>query len=93
MILEYQSAWAPNLEYWHNVIKATPRFLDLVVNHRYYEDGLGFIGEAKIDQTHLINKQKDLTIEHWKQAGAIVMDDEILWESTDNVDLFDAFPV
>jgi hypothetical protein len=93
LILEYTTAWAPNLEYWHNLIKETPRLLDLVVNHRYYEDGLGFIGEARIDQTFLINKQKDLTVEHWQKAGAITIDDEILWESTDNVNLFDAFPL
>ena len=95
MILNYTTAWAPNLEYWHNVIKETPRFLDLVVNHRYYEDGLGFIGEARIDQTFLVNKQKDLTIEHWQRAGAITLDDEILWDSTGvaDVDLFDAFPL
>jgi hypothetical protein len=93
LILEYTTAWAPNLEYWHNVIKETPRFLDFEIKHQYYEDGLGFIGEAKIDQTFLINKQKDLTIEHWKKAGAITVDDEILWDSTDSLDLFDAFPL
>jgi hypothetical protein len=93
LFLEYAPAWAPNIEYWHNLIKATPRFLDFIVNHQYYEEGLGFIGDARIDQTYVKNNQKDLTVDHWKKAGAIVMEDEILWDSTYNVNLFDAFPV
>jgi hypothetical protein len=93
MILDYTTAWAPNIAYWQNVIKAIPRFLDFEVKHQYYEDGIGFIGEASIDQTNYSEWQEDLTIEHWQKAGAITVDDEILWDSTADVDLFGAFPL
>lgn len=93
MILDYTTAWAPNIAYWQNVIKAIPRFLDFEVKHQYYEDGIGFIGEASIDQTNYNEWQEDLSIEHWQKAGAITVDDEILWDSTTDVDLFDAFPL
>ena len=93
MILTYTTAWSPNVEYWHNLIKEYPRFLDFEITHQYHESGLGFIGEAKVDQVRINNKQTDLTIHHWQKAGAITIDDEILWDSTENVDLFNAFPL
>ena len=93
LILDYTTAWAPNIAYWQNVIKAVPRFLDFQVKHQYFEDGIGFIGEAEIDQTDYKEYQEDLEITHWQKAGAIILDDEILWESTTDVSLFDAFPL
>jgi hypothetical protein len=93
LILDYTTAWAPNIAYWENVIKAVPRFLDFEVKHQYYEDGIGYLGEYRIDQTFSNGWQKDLTIEHWERAGAITVDDEILRDSTTDVDLFDAFPL
>ena len=93
LMLDYTTAWAPNIAYWQNVIKAVPRFLDFQVKHQYFEDGVGFIGEAEIDQTDYKEYQEELEIEHWQRAGAIILDDEILWESTTDVSLFDAFPL
>jgi hypothetical protein len=93
LILDYETPWAPNEAFWVNVIRSVPRFLDFEIKHQYYEDGIGFIGETYTDQVNVTSKQRDLTVEHWKKAGAVVIDDEILWESTDNVDLFDAFPL
>jgi hypothetical protein len=93
LMLNYETAWAPNEAYWMNVIKSVPRFLDFEVKHQYYEDGIGFIGESLVDQLTNRNKQEDLTVEHWKKAGAITVDDEILWDSTESLDLFDAFPL
>jgi hypothetical protein len=93
LMLDYTTAWAPNIAYWQNVIKAVPRFLDFQVKHQYFEDGIGFIGEAEIDQTDYKEYQEDLEIAHWQKAGAIILDDEILWESTTDVSLFDAFPL
>lgn len=93
LFLEYTTAWAPNIAYWQNVIKATPRFLDFEVKHQYYEDGIGFIGEYRTDQTYSNGWQEDITIEHWQKAGAITVDDEILWDSTNDITLFDAFPL
>jgi hypothetical protein len=93
LMLDYTTAWAPNIAYWQNVIKAVPRFLDFQVKHQYFEDGIGFIGEAEIDQTDYKEYQEDLDIEHWQRAGAIILDDEILWDSTTDVSLFDAFPL
>jgi hypothetical protein len=93
LILEYETPWAPNEAFWINVVKSVPRFLDFEIKHQYYEDGIGFIGESFIDQVNVTNKQQDLTIEHWQRAGAITVDDEILWDSTEDLDLFDAFPL
>ena len=93
MILDYTTAWAPNIAYWQNVIKAIPRFLDFEVKHQYFEDGIGFIGEARIDQVDYSEWQEDIVLDHWRRAGAITVNDEILWDSTTELMLFDAFPL
>jgi hypothetical protein len=91
-ILKYETTWSPNLDYWFNLIKAIPRFLDFEIKHQYFEDGIGYIGECLTNKVVMDNHQQDITVEHWKKAGAIVLNNEILWHESE-VDLFDAFPI
>lgn len=88
--LGYQTAWAPNVNFWAQFSKMYP----VKISHRYFEEGVCFIGEALIEDGAIDDYCVDIDEKIYKKAGAIVdADGNIDWDIDQNYNLYEAFPL
>jgi hypothetical protein len=87
--LYYQTAWSPNIEFWKYVCKMGP----FIVEMRYIEEGMGYIGETTIERNNVDDYCINTTTEMYVDIGAALDEDgEIDWDNTD-VNEWDMFPL
>jgi hypothetical protein len=87
------TAWAPNVEFWAKFSELYPQ---LVIEHRYLEEGMCFIGEATYEAGDYSDTCLDITGEMYKKAGAILDEENnIDWDNPENydIDLWSLFPL
>jgi hypothetical protein len=90
ILLSYQTAWAPNINFWAQFTEKYP----VEVEHRYYEEGVCFIGEATIKDGEIDDYCVDIDEAIYKQAGVILEEDgTVNWELGQDYSLADAFPL
>jgi len=90
IFLGYQTAWAPNVNFWAEFTKLYP----VKVSHRYFEEGVSFIGEATIEDGEIDDYCIDITEEMYVKAGATLTDDGTVdWEAGQDYNLYDLFPL
>ena len=90
IILGYNTAWAPNINFWAQFSEKYP----VEISHRYVEEGMSFIGEAKIKDGITDDYCVDIDDEIYKKAGVILEEDGTIdWEAGQDYNLFDAFPL
>lgn len=88
--ISFDTAWSPNCEFWATFSEKYPT---LTIEHRYYEDGMSFIGEAYYEAGNTDDYCQDLTPEMYVKAGAVLDEDgEVDWDNSD-IDLFTLFPL
>ena len=88
--LGFNTAWSPNCEFWTAFSEKYPT---LEIHHRYYEEGMSFIGEAFYKDGNCEDNCEDITNEIWERAGAVLDDEgEVDWDNSD-VNLFSVFPL
>lgn len=90
--LTYQTAWAPNREFWKTVSK---RFPKLVIDLRYLEEGMWFMGQDIYKAGELIAQEyyNDIPDDICVKAGAVFGEDgEIDWDES-NLHLWSVFPL
>jgi hypothetical protein len=64
------------------------------ITHRYYEEGMSFIGEATIKDGIVDDYCVDIDEDIYKQAGVILEEDgTVNWELGQDYSLADAFPL
>ena len=87
--LYYQTAWSPNIPFWEYVCNMGP----FIVEMRYIEEGMGFIGEAEIERDSVDDYCVNITTEMFEGIGAVLDEDgEVDWDNT-NVNEWDLFPL
>lgn len=87
--LYYQTAWSPNIEFWKYVCKMGP----FIVEMRYIEEGMGYIGETTVERNNVDDYCVNTTNEMYVDIGAALDEDgEIDWDNT-NVNEWDMFPL
>jgi hypothetical protein len=88
--LGYSTAWAPNVNFWAKFTEAYP----VKISHRYFEEGVCFIGEAIIEGGSMDDYCVDIDDKVYVAAGA-VLDSEgnIDWEIDQNYNLYNVFPL
>jgi hypothetical protein len=86
IVIWYDTAWAPALDFWDTVSK---KFPSLTIKIRYYEEGVGFIGE-----THFANGETtkdisgDVTTEMLIAAGCEASEDGTIdWDEDQSYNL------
>jgi hypothetical protein len=88
--LGFNTAWSPNCEFWTTFSEKYPT---LEIYHRYYEEGMSFIGEAFYKDGYCNDSPQYLTSEMYVKAGAVLdKDGEVDWDNSD-VNLFSVFPL
>jgi hypothetical protein len=88
--LGFDTAWSPNCDFWTAFSEKYP---SLRISHKYYEEGMCFIGEAFYEGGAFFDNCQDLTTEMYVKAGA-VLDEEgyVDWDQSD-INIFDIFPL
>lgn len=87
--LFYQTAWSPNTEFWKYVCNMGP----FIVEMRYIEEGMGYIGETTISKDNVDDYCTQMTTEMFASIGAVIDEDgEVNWDETD-VNEWDIFPL
>jgi hypothetical protein len=88
--LGFDTAWSPNCEFWTTFSEKYPT---LEIYHRYYEEGMSFIGEAFYKDGMCNDNCQDITDKIWERAGAVLdKDGEVDWDKSD-VNLYSVFPL
>lgn len=88
--LGYNTAWSPNCDFWTTFSRKYPT---LKIYHRYYEEGMSFIGEAFYENGSFEDNCQDITNRMWERAGAVLDENgDVDWDRSD-VNLFNAFPL
>jgi hypothetical protein len=90
--LNYQTAWAPNRDFWQ---KVSERFPSLRIDLRYLEEGMCFMGQEIIQNGETIDEvyHNDISNEMYAKAGAVFdKDGDIDWDQSE-VNLWDMFPL
>jgi hypothetical protein len=86
----FDTAWSPNCAFW---VAFSEKYPTVKISHKYYEEGMCFIGEASYENGNFEDNCQDITPQMWERAGAVLDEDgEIDWDKSD-VDLFEAFPL
>jgi hypothetical protein len=87
--LVYQTAWSPNIEFWKYVCNMGP----FIVEMRYIEEGLGYIGETTIKKDNVDDYCTNATNEMLESIGATLdKDGEVDWDVSE-VNEWDLFPL
>ena len=87
--LSYQTAWSPNIEFWKYVCNMGP----FIVEMRYIEEGMGYIGETTVERNNVDDYCVNMTSEMFASIGAVIDEDgEVNWDETD-VNEWDLFPL
>lgn len=90
MTISFNTAWAPNVQFWAKFSELYPT---LSIIHYYYEEGMGFIGEAIYENGLVDDYCIDISNEIWEKAGAVFNSEGYVdWDNSD-VCLFDVFPL
>jgi len=88
--LGFDTAWSPNCDFWTAFSEKYPK---AQISHRYYEEGMSFIGEAFYEDGGFDDNCQDITDELLQKCGAVLDEDGYIdWDKSD-VCLFDAFPL
>jgi hypothetical protein len=88
--LGYNTAWAPNCAFW---TAFSEKYEGVKISHRYYEEGVGFIGEAYYEDGNFEDNCQDVTNEILEKCGGVLDEDgNVDWEKSD-LDLSNAFPL
>jgi hypothetical protein len=86
----FNTAWSPNCAFW---VGFSEKYPTVKISHKYYEEGMCFIGEASYENGDFEDNCQDITAKIWERAGAVLDEDgEVDWDLSD-VDLFEAFPL
>lgn len=87
--LTYQTAWSPNIEFWKYVCNMGP----FIVEMRYIEEGMGFIGETTVAKDTVDDYCINTTNEMLESIGAVLdKDGQIDWDLTE-INEWDLFPL
>jgi hypothetical protein len=87
--LRYQTAWSPNIEFWKYVCRMGP----FIVEMRYIEEGMGYIGETTITKDNVYDYCINITTEMLESVGGVIDDTgEIDWGASD-INEWDLFPL
>lgn len=87
--LWYNTAWSPNVAFWEYVCELGPFEVEL----KYFEEGMGFVGETLITKDGIEENHQQITTEMLVSVGAYLDDDgEIDWDESD-VNMWDLFPL
>jgi hypothetical protein len=88
--LGYSTAWSPNVNFWAEFSKLYP----VKISHRYFEEGMCFIGEAEIENGKIDDFCVEIDERVYKAAGAILdADGNVDWEIDQEYNLYDVFPL
>jgi hypothetical protein len=86
----YDTAWGPNCEFW---TAFSEKYSTVQIEHRYYEEGMAFIGEASYENGSFDDNCQDITSDMYVRAGAVLdKDGDIDWDKSD-INLFEVFPL
>lgn len=90
--LSYDTAWSPITQFWKTV---SDRFESFIVDNRYIEEGMSFIGQAIIrDGVIQAEVCDELDIDHYKTAGAILDENgDVDWDVEQDYNLWENFPI
>jgi len=87
--LDYQTAWSPNIAFWKYVCRMGP----FIVEMRYIEEGMGFIGETEIERDNVDDYCTEITSQMLESIGATLdKDGEVDWDVSE-VNEWDLFPL
>ena len=90
VMLSYSTAWSPNNTFWTTFSELYP----VEITHRYYEEGMMFIGEATYLDGRVNDLCLDVTEEMLLTIGAVANDEGgVDWETDQDYDLYDLFPL
>jgi hypothetical protein len=88
--LGFDTAWSPNCDFWTAFSEKYPT---LKISHRYYEEGMGFIGESSYEDGNFLDNCQDITDEMLVRAGGVLDEDGYVdWDKSD-INMFDIFPL
>lgn len=88
--LGFSTAWSPNCDFW---VAFSEKYPTVKISHKYYEEGVGFIGEAYYENGMFDDNCQDITSSMWERAGAVLDENgDVDWDLSD-VNLFEAFPL
>jgi hypothetical protein len=88
--LGFNTAWSPNCSFW---VAFSEKYPTVQIEHKYYEEGMSFIGEAFYEDGNFEDNCQDITPKIWEKCGAVLDEEgEVDWDLSD-VNLFDAFPL
>jgi hypothetical protein len=88
--LGFNTAWSPNCAFW---VAFSEKYPTLRTYHKYYEEGMGFIGQAFYEDDRFDDNCQDITPEIWEKCGAVLDENgDVDWDKSD-VDLLEAFPL
>ena len=86
----FNTAWSPNCSFW---VAFSEKYPTVQIEHKYYEEGMSFIGEAFYEDGNFEDNCQDITPKIWEKCGAVLDEEgEVDWDLSD-VNLFDAFPL
>jgi hypothetical protein len=88
--LGFDTAWSPNCDFWTTFSENYP---SLRISHKYYEEGMGFIGQAFYEGGAMFDNCQDITEEMLVRAGGVLdKNGDIDWDKSD-INLFEIFPL
>jgi hypothetical protein len=88
--LGFDTAWSPNCSFW---VAFSEKYPTVQISHRYYEEGMSFIGEAFYEDGGFDDNCQDITDEMLVKAGGVLDENgDIDWDRSD-INLFDVFPL
>lgn len=91
--LDYQTAWAPNCDFW---ITVSERFPSLKIDIRYIEEGMWFMGHEIYQNGRILDRvyHNNIPDEVVKDCGEVVFDAEgnVDWDNSE-FSLWEAFPL
>lgn len=92
LLLSYETAWSPINDFWDKVSEEYP---DLVFDERFFEEGMGFIGEIIHEAGERTAEESgEIEVSDYVKAGAIASEDgKIDWDADQAYNLFDIFPI
>jgi hypothetical protein len=88
IFMGFTTAWSPNVNFWAEFTKLYP----VKISHRYFEEGVSFIGEATIEAGNIDDYCVDISDEIYKKAGA-VLDKDGCVEDDSSYNLYEVFPL
>jgi hypothetical protein len=88
--LGFDTAWSPNCSFW---VAFSEKYPTVQIEHKYYEEGMSFIGEAFYEDGNFEDNCQDITDEMLVKAGGVLDENgDIDWDRSD-INLFDVFPL